>query len=357
MRSLLMKISFAALGLCVLYGCQPSTEAISEPEIPWVLTAPIEVSSGARWSLTGTLRARHEIPLAFRIGGEIAQRAVDAGERVAQGRVLFRLDPSDVEQEQIAARATLASARAEHENAERERVRLDGLLSRKLTSQQEYDRAATAARAAHEQIKAAEARLRQASNAIDYAALSAPTAGVILDVVGQVGQVVSAGQTLATLAGDGPLEAEVDVPEDRLARLPEVAMVHPVGGGQPIRARLREIAGAADPITRTWRARYRLEDPLPGLALGTTLSLRFVTDEADLAQPLLRVPLGAVLERGDSPSLWRVVDGRAEPEPVELVRMVGEYAEIRTRLAPGTAVIALGVNRLYQGQAVRTHQQ
>jgi multidrug efflux pump subunit AcrA (membrane-fusion protein) len=90
--------------------------------VPWVLSARVEAAPNSVWTLTGTVRARHEIPLSFRIGGEIQARLVDAGARVEAGDVLFRLDPRDVTQQRLAAEATVASARAEHENAERERA-------------------------------------------------------------------------------------------------------------------------------------------------------------------------------------------------------------------------------------------
>jgi RND family efflux transporter MFP subunit len=226
----------------------------------------------------------------------------------------------------------------------------------------------TAARAAEQRLLAAEASLEQARNAIIYADLVAPATGVILDVEGQVGQVVSPSETVARLAADGPREIEVQVPESRRVGLPAEARARlgngtddrSVGGaaGGPVSAptsaqvTLREIAGSADPLSRTWRARYRLPELRNDPGLGTTVTLTFETAR-ETSGPIARVPLGAILERGAGPLVWRIEEGRVEPEPVELIGIVGEHAEIRTDLAPGTAVVALGAQLLLPGQAVQ----
>ena len=70
-----------------------------------------------------------------------------------------------------------------------------------------------------------------------------------------------------------------------------------------------------------------------------------------------RVPVGAILERGQGALVWRLTDdGRVQPEPVVLLGLDGEAARIQTSLPPGTTVVALGVNRLQPGQAVRVRQ-
>lgn len=334
-------------------GCEPGGKVSADPPSPWVLSVPVEAAGESSWSLTGTLHARHEIPLSFRIGGEILERRVDAGDRASLGAVLFTLDPKDVVQRRVAAEATAASVAAEAANAERERARLGGLRERRLASQQEYDRAETVARAARETLAAAEANLEQARNAVDYATLTAPSTGVLLQVTGETAQVVSAGQTIATLAADGPREVEVDVPEDRRQDLPRTANAYPHGGGEPLPVSLREVAGTADPATRTWRARFRLADAPDGLALGTTFRVVFDADHASTAQ---RVPIGALLDRGNGPLVWAVEEGHVRPVPVTVLRVHEEYAEIRSELPPGTLVVALGVNRLTPGQAVRARE-
>lgn len=212
----------------------------------------------------------------------------------------------------------------------------------------------TAALAAEQRLIAAEATLEQARNAILYADLVAPATGVILDVDGQVGQVVSPSQAVARLAEDGPREIEVQVPEARRVDLPTEATARLPNGAGPASARvtLREIAGSADPLSRTWRARYRLPELPSEPGLGTTVTLTFETARG-ASGPIARVPLGAILERGEGPLIWRIADGRVEPEPVELIGIVGEQAEIRTDLAPGTPVVALGAHLLLPGQAVR----
>ncbi len=335
--------------------------ALAEDAAPWVVTTQVSSIPTLRWHLTGTVQARHEIPLAFRLGGAIQERAVEIGDQVVAGQMLFRLDPRDVIQQQIAAEAMVASARAEMENAQRERERQLDLLRKKLVSQQDYDRANTAARAASEQLIAAQAALKQAVNAIAYATLTAPVAGVIVAVSGQHGQIVSAGQPLAVVAEAGAREIVVAVPEDRRASLPSTATAQPFGSTAMLPVTLRELAATADPLTRTWLARYQVdsggdeqvlhEPPVaPALALGTTVTLHFA---APSTAPRLRVPLGAILEQGQGAVLWRIADGQVQPEPVTIVGIDGEFAEIQTTLAPGTPVVALGVDRLLPGQTVR----
>jgi multidrug efflux pump subunit AcrA (membrane-fusion protein) len=94
----------------------------------------------------------------------------------------------------------------------------------------------------------AEARLRQANNASGYALLRARAPGVVTEVSGEQGQVVSAGPALGTLAAQGEREIEVFLPDGRSA--PKVGDVLLADGStQPLR--LREVAGSADAASRT----------------------------------------------------------------------------------------------------------
>lgn len=345
-KSLLNKAFIALL----LLAFPPILRADSNAPAPWVLTASLERATATDWHLTGSVCARHEIPLAFRINGEIRERRVDIGAVVSVGQVLFQLDPRDVIEQRIAAEATVASARAETENAQRERERLADMLHKKLVSQQDYDRAATAARAASEQLTAAQAVLQQARYAIEYATLTAPTTGVMVAVNGQRGQVVAAGQAVATVAEAGAREIEVAVPELRRAQVPRTAQARILGLAQSLPVTLREVAETADSVTRTWAARYRFDDSAAAPALGTMVTLHFVNE---ISPQRMRVPLGAILEQAKGALVWRVVDGRVQPEPVTVLAIDDEFAEIETALALGTPVVALGVNRLQPGQAVR----
>ena len=73
--------------------------------------------------------------------------------------------------------------------------------------------------AASAALETAEAQLRQAVNAVAYATLKADKAGVVTSVTAEPGQVVSAGQTVITLAGAGETEIAVAVPEQDAGRL------------------------------------------------------------------------------------------------------------------------------------------
>lgn len=346
-----MKITaprFALLCLALAACSGGDDPAPSSDTPPWVRTQEVRGDAGATLSLSGTVRARYEIPIAFEVSGRITARAVDAGQRVDAGQLLFQLDPRDLDADLRAALAEQAAADTALEIASEDHRRNGELLARKFISEQVLERSALALREARTRLDAARARTHQAQNRLGYATLKAAEAGVLMEVSGDPGQVVAAGQPLAVLARDGEREIEVYLPEgapparEGKARLDD---------GTEVGIHLRETAGAADPASRTWRARYRVADNNPpALPLGSVV--RVDLDGAGAAESLV-IPIAALDERGDGPRVWRVVEGRAQPLPVTVLAMDTETVRIRAELAEGSPIIALGTHLLKPGMRVR----
>lgn len=339
---------FATLTLALLSACSGEDGAQTAEEPRRVIVQPARAAEGAVGRMSGIVRARYETPLGFQVAGRIAERRVDAGSRVAAGDILFRLDPEELEQAVAVAEADLQAARAELETARAETRRNRDLLEREFISPQVFERVQLAEQSAREQVDAAAARLRQSRIRLGYADLAAVADGTLIDVAGEPGQVVSAGQAVAVLAHAGRREIEVFLPE-RLG-VPESGWI--VNGGDRIAAlELREAAGAADAVTRTWRARYAVTDPGPSLRLGSVVRVELAL--AAGPDEVLEVPVGAINERGAGPRVWVIVDGRAQPRDVTLLDMDTDYARIVGPVAAGEPVIAVGTHLLEPGLPVR----
>ncbi len=363
MRSFTQLPLFVLLAGTLLAGCGQKESAKPVAAPPVVRVAHLKPVDGQMWTASGTVHAQIESPLAFRVPGQIVTRPVSAGERVKAGQLLMRLDSKDLREQLATAQAQLNSARAEAENAVAERERTRQLMEQKLISAQSFDRARTAADAALQRVAAAEAQLRQARNATGYADLVAPAAGVLLAILAEPGQVVGAGQAVAVLAQDGPREAEVFIPQEHRASVPQQARAV-VGDGQVVlNATLRELSAAADPVTHTWRTRYQLHGERAP-ELGGIVRLEFGQSSATASaiagaatSNVYRVPLGALSERGEGAQLWVVADGKVTPQPVEVLSIDIEEAYVATTLPAGTQVVALGTHLLAAGQAVRVAAQ
>jgi RND family efflux transporter MFP subunit len=315
-----------------------------------VRTGMVEAARPESVRLSGVVRARSEIPLSFQVAGRVQTRLVDAGHRVAAGAMLFHLDERDLLEQLRRAEAEVRAAQSEADNAVADRERLSALVARGFIGAQATDRAVMTATAALEQLAANRAALEQARNALAYAGLTAPAAGTLMDVSGEPGQVVAVGQPVAVLAADGEREIEVSLPDAMQRSQPQRCLAYLPGAETPVELTLRELAGAADPVSRTWRARYRLPavaDP----ALGTVVQVQFDAGVPDAGER--SVPVTALDERGAGARVWLIEAGRAVPHPVSVLRLGEERAQIRTELAPGTPVITLGTHLLQTGLPVQ----
>ena len=146
----------------------------------------------------------------------------------------------------------------------------------------------------------------------------------------------------------------VFIPQEHRATVPEQARVV-IDEQTVLMATLRELSAAADPVTRTWRARYILQgESLP--QLGSIVRLQF-DQPGTKGGNIYRVPVGAVSERGDGARLWVIVDNRVTPQPVQVLRVDTEDAYVATTLPAGTLVVALGTHLLTDGQVVRAAER
>ncbi|WP_265946805.1 efflux RND transporter periplasmic adaptor subunit [Dechloromonas sp. A34] len=337
-------------GLALLFaGCQgEAPPPLASRAVLVQAVAPLAVGTA---TYTGEIRARHELDLAFRVGGKLAARLVDAGAEIKPGQPLARLDPADLELAATAARAQLAGAESDLATASAERERYAGLLAKKFVSQAAFEAKDNAANSARARLEQARSQSRISGNQAAYGTLSSEFPAVVTAVLADAGQVVSAGQAVFRLARPEEKEVAIAVAESRIAEL-KAAKALSVGlWANPevrLRGELRELSPAADPATRTYAARIRLLDPPPEVRLGMTA--RVFLDAA--GEAALLVPLAAVVDQGNGPLVWVVAEGKANPRPIRLSRFQEDGAVVAAGLQAGELVVVAGAARLVVGQAV-----
>jgi len=330
----------------------------TEPTTP-VRSVLVMQPGGAGQAITayaGEVHAREEPPLAFRIGGKIARRLVDAGARVKAGQALAELDAKDVDLQRDAARAAWASAKTDLALAKAERDRYQSLLDRQLVSRSLFDAREASYRAAVAQERQARSQAAVSGNQSDYATLRAPHDGVIAQRLAEAGQVVAAGQPVFVLAVDGPREVAINLPEQDIARFKlgrEMLVELWSAPGRRFRGQLRELAAAADPQTRTYAARVSFDSEGRDVDLGQSARV-YAGQRADKA---LAVPLAAIVAKDDASAVW-VVRPKGKALVVTLVPVViGPYGEssvpVLSGLRPDDWVVAAGAHLLREGQPVQ----
>ena len=189
MRHIVKNSLFIALAVA-LVGC--GTEAPPDPrtKAPLVRTATVGGDGAASRTFTGTVAARVQSDLGFRVSGKVSQRLVDAGQKVRRGQVLMRIDPADLQLSAQAQQQAVVAAQAQARQAIADEARYRTLLGTGAISASSYDQSKAAADAARAQLSAAKAQAQVASNANRYAELLADADGVVMETLAEPGQVV-----------------------------------------------------------------------------------------------------------------------------------------------------------------------
>lgn len=295
--------------------------------------------TGRSLRYSGEVRARYEIPMAFRVGGKIVARSVDVGASVTRGQVLARLDPEDFQLVAAQAASNAALADADLRRAEE-------LREKNFVSQAALDARKSAAASARAQAELA-------SNQAHYATLAADAPGIVTAVLAEPGQVVSAGQAVIKLARHGDREIAISLPETALAyvKTGSPAQVFLWANQQkPLAGVVREISPAADPATRTFAARVALAEVDANMPVGMSATVEL----AGPADQAIIVPLAAIFQQGDQPAVWVIgPDAKLILRPVEVARYTDNGAVVSRGLAAGEQIVAAGAFKLHAGETVK----
>lgn len=305
--------------------------------------------------LAGTVVPRIETTLGFRVAGKVISREVDVGATVKAGQLIARIDPADYQLTVDNARAALASAEADYARAKADLERYQALRGSAAFMTQTLDTRQSVSSTSYAKVEQAKAQLATAENNLAYTELHADAAGVITAVQAEVGQVLAQGQGMVKLARTDELEILVGVPEHRLKvvrRASQMTFELWSDAGHIYRARLRELSPSADPMTRTYAARFSIIEPPPFIGIGMTASLTLSRPDP---APLAEVPLSAIFQQGTQPAVW-VVDkatGAVALHPVTISRWRDETALIASGVKDGDIVATAGVHKLEPGQKVK----
>jgi multidrug efflux system membrane fusion protein len=288
-------------------------------------------------------------------------RPVEVGDRVRKGQRVARLDSTDYRLGTEALTAQLNSAQAERDFARDDLTRYRELLNQRVISPAEFDRHDTAYTTARERVVTLEAQLSQATNQLQYTDLLADRDGVVTGLEVETGQVVTAGQPVIKLARLDEKEIHIDIPEQRVAGIDlhqKVIVTLWADGNRRITARIREIAAAADPASRTYRVKATLLEGQDEARLGKTATVWIPVTPS----PRIAVPLSAVFTPQNEPGrprVWLVDEqaGTVRSVPVQLGEALDGERIVVAGIVSGQLIVSAGVQRLAEGQAVRVPEK
>jgi RND family efflux transporter MFP subunit len=347
--NLLQRILALAAAVVLLVAC-------SESKAPQDQVQPVRVARvstlaaqpAAAITATGLVRAREEVPLAFKVGGIIRELRVEAGQTVKAGEVLASLDLTEIEAQVNSARDALV-------RAERELERATTLFAKGMVAQRvEQD-----ARTQRDQAKAALAALQFNRQ---YAVITAPAVGVILQKRAEARETVAVGQPVLLLGRlDGGWVVRAGLPaRDALLLKPGNAATVRLDAvpHDPLAGRVTRVAAASDARTGTLEVEIALPQSSHSLVSGMVAHLSFAGNvEARVADmAVIALPLPAVLEGNDSQAKVFVLaaDGKKVKRlNVRTGRLLNGAVEVVDGLPAEADVVIEGAGWLSDGDTVR----
>ncbi|VVD68090.1 Multidrug resistance protein MdtN [Pandoraea pneumonica] len=400
-RRFSLALTTTAIAVAALAAC--SRKAPPEPPPrPVVAMAAKTADQTPIASLPAQIEARYATPLSFRVAGKIIDRSVRLGDAVKAGQVVARLDPADLSKNAASARAQLDAAQHQLDYATQTVTRDRAQAKESLIAPAQLEQSENAYASALAQRNQATQQAALAGDQLSYGSLKADRDGVITAEQADTGQNVSAGQPVYQLAWTGDVDVVADVPEVALGafRIGQMATVSlPAVPGKTWQAKVREVAPAADPQSRTYRAKLSLLSPGPDVKLGMTANVAFAqplpgtiavptaasapvaaapaptspasaavaaaaaandpastngTSAAIAAGPAITLPSTALFHDGNQPAVWVVKqDDTLVLRRVKVARYGERTVTVAGGIQPGERIVWQGVHTVTAGEKVR----
>lgn len=341
-RSALAAVAVATLGVAAALAVGNTSSQTSDRPAAGATPLSTTVVAYKDVDLTypaeGLVEAARQSVVAARAAGRIVDLKVEAGERVAKGQVIARIDERAAAQAVAESRAQVARAEADYANARANLERTQRLVAEKFMSAATLDKARAENDAARAQLAAAQAAADMAATARDYAVVTAPFAGYVAVRHAQVGEMAQPGTPIVTLYDPSELRVVARVPQATAAELrakPATAYAEIPTLKAMVKARSVTVLPSADPQTLTTDVRLDLPEDFTGAVPGTFARAHFTVGRAKR----LVIPAEAVVQRSELAGAYVVTDsGAVQLRQLRLGERTADGVEVLAGLAPGERV-------------------
>ncbi|MBU9582094.1 efflux RND transporter periplasmic adaptor subunit [Burkholderia multivorans] len=351
----------ACVLLLALSGChdgQGGAPSAPLPEVGVATVVPRTVRIADEFN--GRVEAVDAVELRPRVSGYLQRIRYKEGDLVAQGAVLFEIDPRPYRIALDRAIAQQQRARAAEHLARVQLQRVQTLIDAHATSQEELDNARTAAEQARADLQAADAAVADAKLNLGFTEVRAPIAGRVGRALATAGNLARADDTLlTTVVSQDPVYVYFDCDEQSYLRYnaQRADPAHRAIGADPVRVGLANETGfphagtvdfldnRLDPQTGTIRARVRLRNAHHTFTPGLYARVQLVSGRERSA---LLVDDKAVLTDQDRKYVYVIGPGdKALRRDVTIGRDLDGQRIVEKGLNAGDRVVVDGVQRIY----------
>ncbi len=300
-------------------------------------------------SYIGTVMFHELSDVAAEVDGKVVSLEVDHGQKVRKGDPLVVLS-SDLLDKRIAnARQLMEQAKADYELARLDDVRMTQLFKTRSVSEGEFDKSRLGAAASEGKYHALQATLNRLLLEREKKTIRAPYDGVVLERKAHRGEWVSQGATVITMAGDGEVDVEVNVPAGPARVVKPGLKVEVRVGSDVMDGEVYAVIPKGDVSTRTFPVKIRVNNP-GNLAEGMEARVAL---PSDVANKTLVVPRDAIISSRGQLVVWTVLDGKAVPMPVQVMGYRAlDAGVVSDALKEGMEVVVKGNERLRPNQSV-----
>ncbi|WP_189407014.1 efflux RND transporter periplasmic adaptor subunit [Alteromonas halophila] len=340
--ALLPSLTLALLLSVPLSGCGNvgASDAAETADEDIALNIPVEaqrVATGtisSSYNTTATLEAKEEAFVVARASGIIEAIFVEEGDYVEKGQVLAQLDKKRYE-------LNLTKARADLKGIEQELAKIDKVYSKKLVSDDTYDKLSAQYESAKASVKLAELDLNEAT-------ITAPISGYIAERNAKVGNLTESFQRerMFHIVQQRELQGIVYLPESELPNVvkgQQAELTIAALNNTRVNAFVERISPVIDAETGTFKVTLRVPNPQETLKAGmfSDVALQYAThDNATL------LPRRALVSIDNKVSVFVVKDGVASKVDIATGFESGDMVEVTQGLSGNEQVVVVGHQNL-----------
>lgn len=331
----------ALLVLITLVGCQSKSENPQSENKP-VKVKVMQIAASAMNKdkcFSGTVEEEKGTALSFSVMGTVNELHVGLGQRVKKGQLIATLDTQSMQSSYNAAKATLQQA----EDGYR---RMKELFDKGSLPEIKWVEAQSG-------LQQARAMEEIAAKSLKDCQLYAPYSGVIAQTNVEVGQNVAPGIPVAKLISEGLMKVKIAVPETEIARMAlqqKAEITVPALGGQTFTGVITEKGIVANPLSRSYEVKIRLENSDPKLMPGMVTEV--VLEQAE-ASSLCVIPASVVqLDEKNRSFVWVNEGGKARKQIICCDKFTANGVTVVSGLSDGDTLIIEGQQKVSEGTPI-----